>query len=140
MASRALWGNVGRAAPARYQVTRNFCATVRFPASSSRVVFRSPAWTTPTSRRTPSVGGLGAMNRWTQISVQPSSPSGQRRNYSGNAFAPGAAAVRGLVSYFVSPFAPVKLPASVMRDVGFDPETSGECHLWLLLWRRQGQL
>jgi hypothetical protein len=61
------------------------------------------------------------------MSVQPSSPSGQQRNYSGNAFAAGVAAVRGSVSYIVSPFAPVKLPASVMRDVGFDPETSGEC-------------
>jgi hypothetical protein len=127
MASRAVWGHVRRARPERYQVTRNFCATVRFPASSSRVVFRRPAWTTPTSRRTSSIGGFGAMNKWTQMSVQPSSPSGQQRNYSGNAFAAGAAAVRSLVSYIVSPFAPVKLPASVMRDVGFDPETSGEC-------------
>jgi hypothetical protein len=42
-------------------------------------------------------------------------------------FVGGVGARNASTSYSFSTFAPAKLPASVMRVVGFDPETSGEC-------------
>jgi hypothetical protein len=127
MASRAV--RLQRSASVRVQFPRSygFCSAVTMRASRSRVFFRSPTRPPFTPRRTTFASGFRATNRWTQPSVRPSPPSGQQTDYLGCAIAAGAAAVCGLVSFFVSTFTPEKLPASVMPVVGFDPETSGEC-------------